>query len=242
MIFAVICAGGIGSRMGGDAKKPKQYLNIGEKPIILHTIDKFLVSNKFEQILVLCPEDWMSYTENLINEYLNREDRIRVLKGGKSRNDTIMNAIDYIEMNYGLKDETIIVTHDAVRPFLTQRILEENIEAVFKYGACSTVIPVVDTIIESKDSKQISHIPERKKLYRAQTPQSFRAKKLKELYRSLSDEEKERLTDAAKIYILKHEPVYMVQGEVFNIKITYSYDLKVADARCRMLDKERLER
>lgn len=228
MIFSVICAGGIGSRMG-NAEKPKQYLNIGNKPIILHTIEKFLINDKFEKILVLCPSSWVSHTRDLVHKYLNANDKIEVLEGGKTRNDTIMNAVDYIEKNYGLDDETIIVTHDSVRPFLTHRIIEENIECTLKYGACDTVIPATDTIVESMDANRINTIPDRKYMYQGQTPQSFKAKKLKELYNSLSEEEKDILTDAAKIYVLKNEPIHMVQGEVFNIKITYPYDLRVAE-------------
>ena len=83
--------------------------------------------------------------------------------------------------------------------------------------------------MESLDGEKISSIPDRSKVYQGQTPQSFRAKRLKELYSSLTDEEKAILTDAAKIYLLKGEAVHLVRGEVFNIKITYPYDLTVAE-------------
>lgn len=233
MLFAVICAGGIGSRMG-NAEKPKQYLKIGNKPIILHTIEKFLVYDKFEKIIVLCPNSWISHTKELVNKYLKINDKVVVLEGGKTRNDTIMNAIDYIEKEHGLDEETIVVTHDSVRPFLTYRIIEENIEATVKYGACDTVIPATDTIVESLDADKISSIPDRKFMYQGQTPQSFKAKKLKELFYSLTEEEKDILTDAAKIYVMKNEPIHIVQGEVFNIKITYPYDLRVAETLLNM--------
>ena len=220
MVFAVICAGGIGSRMG-NAEKPKQYLNVGGKPIILHTIEKFVVNEKFEKIIVLVPESWISYTKDIINKHLQGIEKVEVMAGGSDRNSTIMNAINYIEENFGLDDDTIIVTHDAVRPFVTHRIIMDNIEAAVKVGACDTVIPATDTIVESLDGEKISSIPDRSKVYQGQTPQSFRAKRLKELYSSL--------TDAAKIYLLKGEAVHLVRGEVFNIKITYPYDLTVAE-------------
>ena len=228
MVFAVICAGGIGSRMG-NAEKPKQYLNVGGKPIILHTIEKFVVNEEFEKIIVLVPESWISYTKDIINKHLQGIEKIEVMAGGSDRNSTIMNAINYIEEKFGLDDDTIIVTHDAVRPFVTHRIIMDNIEAAVKVGACDTVIPATDTIVESLDGEKISSIPDRSKVYQGQTPQSFRAKRLKELYLSLTDEEKAILTDAAKIYLLKGEAVHLVRGEVFNIKITYPYDLTVAE-------------
>ena len=228
MVFAVICAGGIGSRMG-NAEKPKQYLNVGGKPIILHTIEKFVVNEEFEKIIVLVPESWISYTKDIINKHLQGIEKVEVMAGGSDRNSTIMNAINYIEEKFGLDDDTIIVTHDAVRPFVTHRIIMDNIEAAVKVGACDTVIPATDTIVESLDGEKISSIPDRSKVYQGQTPQSFRAKRLKELYSSLTDEEKAMVADAAKIYLLKGEAVHLVRGEVFNIKITYPYDLTVAE-------------
>lgn len=228
MTYGVILAGGVVNRMG-NAEKPKQFLLLGEKPIIVHTIEKFYVNSKFEKIVVLCPEQWVMYTKNLVGKYLEDNGRISVVPGGDTRNETIMNAIRYIEEQDGIDDETIIVTHDAVRPFVTHRILEENIEMAKKYGACDTVVPATDTIVMSQDNITITEIPDRSKLYQGQTPQSFNAKKLKELYESLTKEEKEILTDAAKIFSIRGENVYLVNGEVYNIKITYPYDLKVAE-------------
>ena len=228
MVFGVILAGGIGSRMG-NVEKPKQFLTIGGKPIIIHTIEKFYVNDKFEEVIVLCPEQWVEHTKNLIQKHIPDASRIVVLAGGKTRNDTIMNSIAYIEKTHGLDEDTIIVTHDSVRPFVTHRIIEENIKFALEYGACDTVIPATDTIVQSEDNKTLSSIPDRSKMYQGQTPQSFQAKKLKELFYSLSEEEKDILTDAAKIFVMKGETVYLVEGEVSNIKITYPYDLRVAE-------------
>ena len=142
----------------------------------------------------------------------------------------MMNAIRYIESKGCLDDETVIVTHDAVRPFVTLRILQENIRAMEQCDACDTVIPATDTIVESLNHGDISTIPDRKFLYQGQTPQTFKAKKLKYLYENLTEEEKNILTDAAKIFVIKGESVKLIRGETFNIKITYPYDLTVAEA------------
>ena len=152
-----------------------------------------------------------------------------MIEGGSTCNENIMNSFRYIEKEYGLEDDTVIVTHDSVRPFLTHRIIEENIDYALEYGACDTVIAASDTIVESKNHKIISNIPDRSIMYQGQTPQSFKAKKLKALYESLTSEEKEILTDACKIFVIKGEDVHLVEGEVFNIKITYPYDLRVAE-------------
>ena len=228
MIYALILAGGIGSRMG-NVEKPKQFLHIGQKPIIVHTLEKFYVNSKIDRIVVLCPEQWVSYTRDLLKKYLAASDNINIIAGGATRNETIMNGIRFIAEQGELAEDTVVVTHDAVRPFVTHRIIEENIELAQAGYACDTVIPATDTIVESKDGQVIISIPDRSKYYQGQTPQSFRAARFKELYESLSEEEKAVLTDAAKVFVIKDEEVKLVQGETFNIKVTYPYDLQLAE-------------
>lgn len=228
MIFAAILAGGIGSRMGGT-DTPKQFLTLGDKPVIIHTIEKFVINSKFDKIIVLSPQNFINHTNNLIDEYLGENDRIVVIEGGKTRNDTLLNSINYINENFDIGDDSIIVTHDSVRPFLTHRIIEDNIEAAKKFGACDTVIPATDTIVESIDGEVIENIPLRDNFYQGQTPQSFKINKLSELINSLSEEETNILTDACKIFVLKGEDVHLVKGDITNIKITYPYDLKLAN-------------
>lgn len=227
MVYGVILAGGVGSRMGGD--KPKQYLTIREKPIIIYTVEKFFAVPELEKIIVLCPPQWVEHTKNLIQKYIApAAGRVVVIEGGDTRNETIMHAISYLEAAGKLDNDTILVTHDSVRPFVTHRIIMENIAAAKAYGACDTVIPATDTIVEARDHKLISHIPNRSVMYQGQTPQSFNAVKLQALYTSLNESEKAVLTDAAKIFVIKGEPVALVQGETFNMKVTYPYDLRVA--------------
>ena len=227
MVFAAVFAGGIGSRMG-NSETPKQYLELGTKPVIIHTIEKFFINETIDEIIVLCPKAWVAHTRDLIKKHIPEGKKITVIAGGETRNGTLEKAIEFIETNYETDEDTVIVTHDAVRPFLTHRIIAENVEAAVKYGACDTVIPATDTIVESADGKMITSIPERKKIYQGQTPQSFRLKELERVLASLTEDEKAILTDACKIFSIKNKDVYMVEGEVFNIKITYPYDLKVA--------------
>lgn len=228
-VFGVVLAGGVGTRMG-NVEKPKQFMEIGGKPIIIHTIEKFVLNPQFEKILVLSPKQWIKHTQDLIKKYIPCGDNIVVISGGATRNETIMNSISYIEEQGRLNEDTIIVTHDSVRPFVTHRILEENIKYAKEFGACDTVIPATDTIVESKDNQLISTIPDRSTMYQGQTPQSFKAIHLRELYEGLTEEEKKILTDACKIAVIKGEKVHLVEGEVSNIKITYPYDLRVAES------------
>ena len=228
MIFAVILAGGVGSRMGG-ADMPKQFLQLGSKPIIIHTIEKFLINSNIDKIIVLTPENYINHTNHLIDQFIGSNDDIVVVEGGETRNDTLLNSINYINDNFGIDDESIIVTHDSVRPFVTHRIINDNIEAAKRFGACDTVIPATDTIVESINSQTIESIPVRDYYYQGQTPQSFNIKKLFNLINSLTEAETNILTDACKIFVLKDEDVHLVKGDVTNIKITYPYDLKLAN-------------
>lgn len=227
MIYAVILAGGTGSRMG-VSDTPKQFLEIKGKPILNYTVEKFLLNAKFEKVIILTPENWISHTKRILRKFTGESEKLAVIAGGVTRNETIMNAIDYIEKTDGLDDDTVIVTHDSVRPFVTHRMIEDNIKAAEDFGACDTVIPASDTIVESVDREAISSIPLRQHMYQGQTPQSFKAKALREDYNSLSEEEKAILTDAAKILVMKGRTVKLVKGETYNIKITYPYDLRIA--------------
>lgn len=230
MIFGAILAGGVGSRMQ-MADMPKQFLPLGEKPIIIHTLEKFLTCDKFECVYLGVHSNWITHTRDLIRKYVpNCQDRIQIVAGGSGRNDTIQNIIAAIEEKYGEHEDDIIVSHDAVRPFITMRILQENIAGALEFGATDTVVPAVDTIVVSQDGKVISDIPNRAQLYQGQTPQSFRIQLLKKLYNNLSEEEKEILTDACKICVLQNYPVHLVMGEYTNLKITTPGDYKIAQA------------
>ena len=228
MIYAQILAGGKGTRMG-NTDMPKQFLMLGTKPIVIHTLEQFIISAKFNKIFVACPKDWISHMNDLLDKYLPNSN-IDVIEGGKTRNETIMNGCKYIEEHFGLNDDDVIVTHDAVRPFVNLRIIDENVEEIKKCDAVDTVIPATDTIVESKNGEVVSSIPNRALLYQGQTPQTFNIKKLVSIYNSLTEEEKDVLTDACKIFTIKKKKVKIVKGETYNIKITNISDLKIANA------------
>ncbi|HEL9034615.1 TPA: 2-C-methyl-D-erythritol 4-phosphate cytidylyltransferase [Listeria monocytogenes] len=228
MIYAQILAGGKGTRMG-NVSMPKQFLPLNGKPIIVHTVEKFILNTRFDKILISSPKEWMNHAEDNIKKYIS-DDRIVVIEGGEDRNETIMNGIRFVGKTYGLTDDDIIVTHDAVRPFLTHRIIEENIDAALETGAVDTVIEALDTIVESSNHEVITDIPVRDHMYQGQTPQSFNMKKVFNHYQNLTPEKKQILTDACKICLLAGDDVKLVKGEIFNIKITTPYDLKVANA------------
>lgn len=231
MVFGAIVAGGIGNRMN-MAGMPKQFLPLGKsgKPIIIHTLEKFMLCDEFDFIYIGVHKEWIDYAQELLKKHKINSDKIFITQGGADRNLTILNIISEIEKNHGESEKHIIVTHDAVRPFVTLKMISENIKAAMKCGACDTVVSSVDTIVKSEGGEFIDVIPNRKFMYLGQTPQSFNMSKLKRLYQSLSEEEKAVLTDACKIFSFRNEPVLLVEGDNFNIKITTQSDYKIANA------------
>ncbi len=226
MNYAGVLAGGIGRRMG-RSDLPKQFLLLGNKPILIHTIEQFLISNEIDKIIVAVPENWKSYSEDLIKKHCDTE-KIDIICGGETRNDTILNICNHIKDNYGLKDNDVIVTHDSVRPFITQRIIKDNITVCATTDAVDTVIPAFDTIVEAKNNETISNIPIRDHMYLGQTPQTFKVETFIDVYSSLTNEEKDILTEACKMFVIKNKEVKIVSGESYNMKVTTPYDLKMA--------------
>lgn len=116
MIFGAILAGGVGSRMNIESM-PKQYLPLNEKPVFIHTLEKFLLCSEFDAVFIGTHGDWVEYTKDAVAQYGFGETPVHVVQGGADRNGTILEIIKAIEERYGESDEHVIVTHDSVRPF-----------------------------------------------------------------------------------------------------------------------------
>jgi len=226
MVYAAVLAGGIGKRMQ-RSDLPKQFLPLGAKSVLTHTTEQFVINPNIEKVMVAVPKDWLTFTENLFAKEnvpgLN-SGKVFIIQGGDDRNASLMAAVGKIETFGAVGGEDIIVSHDAVRPFLTQRMINENIEECLKFGAVDTVYPLADTPVVSEDGETISEIPVRSKILLGQTPQTFNIMLLKEVYASLTEDEKSILTDACKMFVIKNKTVKMVMGEDYNIKITTPFD------------------
>lgn len=228
MIFAGIAAGGTGSRMGADI--PKQFIELKGKPIIIRTAEKFLSDNRIEKIYLGVHRDWTAYTQDLIEKYIIPKERICVIQGGTDRNSTVLEIIKKISEDYGISSDDIILTHDAVRPFVTDRIINDNIETALSGKPCTTAVKATDTILYSENGAEIEKTLKRSCLYHAQTPQSFNIQTFVNAYSKLTDQQKCSLTDACGVFNGAGIPVSIVNGDLSNIKITTPCDLKIAEA------------
>ena len=231
MIFAAILAGGVGSRMN-IADMPKQFLPLKAKPIIIHTLEKFILNDRFDKIYIGVHPNWLLYMKDLLKKYNLQIEKIKILPGGLDRTETILNIIKEIKADVGGTNlsEHILVTHDSVRPFVTSRIINDNIDAASRFGACNTVVQAIDTIVVSEDADTVKSIPLRSLMYLGQTPQSFNLELIIKLYDSISESDKATLTDACKVCVLKNIPVKLVRGEYSNFKITTITDYKMAQS------------
>jgi len=228
-LFFMILAGGVGSRMKSP-ELPKQYLKIESEPILIRTIRNFTDFGSFRAGVVCCPVDWVEYTKALLLEYRISPETVFVVPGGKNRNSSVQNGCRFLMDNYNVTDSDVILTHDAVRPFIDSRIIRDNINAVNEYGAANTVMPVYDSVIRAASADSSFDSLNRKELYRVQTPQSFRLKELDKVINSLPEDELEFYTDVASIFNDRGYFVKFVEGSDNNIKITTPFDMAVAQA------------
>ena len=181
MNYAVILAGGTGSRMK-SINVPKQYFEINGIPILIYTLKTFVKINCFDYIYIAIDDYYTEHVNSLLKKHFDEDiiSKITLVNGGNERIDSIHNVIKSIEVNE-LNENDIIVIHDGVRPFVTEKIILDNIEGAKKYGATVTSVPVNDTILLSTDGDYVDRIPIRKTLFNGQSPDSFNLKTFIEL-------------------------------------------------------------
>lgn len=213
----VIPAGGKGSRFGTDI--PKQFFKIDEKEIILHTLEKFIQSHPPNEIVIACHIDWIIFMDVIINQI--GFSPIKIIEGGSSRASSVYKAIQKIE-----KSKKVLI-HDAVRPFVSNRIIESVISELDFNKGVIPAISVSDTI-KIAHNNYISSTPERSDLFAAQTPQGFDLETLIKANRFIL-QKNFTPTDDASILEAYGEKVKIVEGSSENIKITTQFDLKLAE-------------
>ncbi|MBQ4394993.1 MAG: 2-C-methyl-D-erythritol 4-phosphate cytidylyltransferase [Paludibacteraceae bacterium] len=232
MNIAVILAGGSGSRFGRDL--PKQFLKVAGKKVIEHTIDVFEHNDLIDEIAVVTQPEYIADVEQLVVNNHYRKVR-KILVGGKERYHSSLSAI-----NAYTEDTDNLIFHDAVRPLVNDRIINDCIEALKEYDAVDVAIPVADTIIQVDDTDCINAIPTRSLLRSGQTPQCFKRGVINKAYEIAMQDPNFVTTDDCGVVrkYLPETPVYVVKGEVFNMKITYKEDLFLVDKLFQLKSQE----
>ncbi|HEY0374195.1 MAG TPA: bifunctional cytidylyltransferase/SDR family oxidoreductase [Amnibacterium sp.] len=221
---AVILAGGVGVRAG--LGMPKQLARIAGRPIIEHTIAAVNAADCIDEILVMMEPNHMSAVEDLIARGAYPK-LTRVFAGGASRNDTTRLALEQLG-----DDECKVLFHDAVRPFVDERILQDCVDALDHYGAVDTAIPSADTIIQiNTETNVLVDVPPRSLLRRGQTPQAFLLSTIRRAYERAARDRNFVATDDCTV-VLKYTPdvpIAVIAGSDENMKITESIDVFIAD-------------
>lgn len=224
--YCVILAGGTGKRMGGNL--PKQFLPLKGVPIIVRTIRRVLGCRDFERIVVAIHSDWRTEFEKMLRESDVELARIIITVGGAERHDSIQNALKAIHEYADVAEEDVAVICDAVRPFVSLKILEDSIRMASDCGACVATLPAVDTMLEVENGV-VKSVPPRAKLFHGQAPDSARILVLERAIAALTPDERRTITGTAQILVVKGVPVRVIQGDPGNIKITTPADMKMAE-------------
>jgi 2-C-methyl-D-erythritol 4-phosphate cytidylyltransferase len=227
--IAIVLAGGIGERMRLDI--PKQLLKVSGKPVIEHTVFALNESSYIDEIIIMITPGFESEIDYLKDKF---KKITHITAGGETRNATSKKAIGLV------KEESNLLFHDAVRPFITDDIIKRCIDALDNYNAVDTAIMSADTIIRLNDKNIITEIPDRSTLRRGQTPQAFKHSTIKKAYEIAEHDKEFKATDDCGV-VLKYmpdEPVYVVDGAESNIKITHPLDATIADKLFQMYSME----
>ncbi len=221
-VIAAIFAAGRGSRMGLEV--PKQFSLIAGKPMYLYSAETFSECSEIDELIILVPAD---YVNSVCKESKYLPKPVYVIAGGEQRNDTLFSLVSFLKSNNADGKNDLILTHDAARPFMTKKIVSDNITALRSCKAAATVFPMTDTVFVG--SYQIDALTDRSVLFSAQTPQSFSSSLLCSAVLSTSREELNSYTDVCSLLFAKGERVVFVQGAKDNIKLTYPSDIRYAE-------------
>lgn len=226
-VIAVIFAGGSGVRMG--AEKPKQFLEVNGKPIIIHTLDVFDSHPLVDEIHIACKEDYIEKLEKLIRRYdINKVKSI--VPGGSTGMDSIFRGLSSARENNS--DDSIVLIHDGVRPIVPDELVNEVIRTVKEKGNAVTCTPMFETPVRSKSGEFVEETPIRSECYTAQAPQGFRLGEVYEAHDIVrrDNPEYEGIVDNCTLMMKLGRDVAIVTGPRSNIKVTTTEDLYILKA------------
>ncbi|RYZ49696.1 MAG: 2-C-methyl-D-erythritol 4-phosphate cytidylyltransferase [Sphingobacteriales bacterium] len=222
-IYAVIVAGGLGTRMG--TAMPKQFLDLAGKPVLYHTIKAFVQAVPGVHLVLVLPPHQISYAQMILQEFPDRLD-LTIVAGGETRYHSVQNGLRDIP------EDALVMVHDGVRPLASAALIERCLEQAAAKGSAIPCIPVSDSmrIVKNDDHQAV----DRSALRIIQTPQTFQASIL---LPSFQQPYQEAFTDEASVVEASGKKVYLVAGERSNIKITTPEDLLIAAALIGLNDQ-----
>lgn len=231
--YVVILAGGTGSRVG--CAMPKQFLIVNEKPIIVHSILNFQNNNDIEAILIVCISGWMDYLKAIVSEY-NLTKVKWIIEGGETGYESTRNGILFLKDI--LEKDDFIIIHDAARPILPQKAIDEMLKVAYEKGNASLAIPCYETVIYTEDQLSGNKQMDRNSIMRVQTPQAYKYGFLLSLYERAEKENKRDFVYANLVVINYGGTLYFSKGFTNNIKITTQEDIALCAALMKFKEED----
>lgn len=240
MNYAIVFAGGVGKRMN-NSTKPKQFLKIKDKPIIIHTLELFEKHDDIDGIILACNSEWIGYCKNLLIEF-GIKKVLSIVEGGETALDSQYNALKKLaEIEGGKIEEDIVLIHDGVRPLITDKTISDCIESVKKHGSAITIARAIETIIRVNESGKIINSIEREECRLARAPQCFYLKDILFFHEKSIMEGKHEFIDSASMMEYYGRELYTVEGPQENIKVTTPSDYFSCEALLEAKGKKRDE-
>ena len=225
MNVGLIFAGGTGTRLNSRTR-PKQFLELNGKPIIIHTLEYFEESPLIDAICVVCLEDWMDFLKALLEKY--RITKVKwVVPGGETGQDSIFNGLSAVYRDAEKPEDTLMLMHDGVRPLITLKTIKDVVACAREHGNAVTVTSAYETIITVDGDEQVQDVVDRKRARYARAPQAFF---LSEIYKAHVRAREENYTGAIdSATLMRHygSQLFTVEGPVENIKITSASDFYI---------------
>lgn len=225
MNIALIVAAGSSTRM--QNKTPKQFLKLYGQEIILYSLITFQKNSMIDHIVIVTKEEYIAHVNNLCKKNdINKVSKI--VAGGKSRQESVYLGLIAMDSIINNEKDSIVLIHDGARPFINDRIIEENIIGANKYGAIVTAIPSIDTILKSENGKIVSELQNRSEEFIVQTPQSFKYNIILNAHINAIKNNISNATDDCSLVYSINNNINIVLGERTNIKITDPLDITLA--------------
>ncbi len=232
MNIGLLIAGGVGRRMNMNI--PKQFIEVNGKPVIIYTLEAFQNNENIDEIAVVCLKDWMDDLKNWAQKY-GITKLTTVVEGGDTGMESLRVGMYALSEKYDGDD--IIVIHDAVRPLISDRIIDDNVEGVKKYGNAITVLPSNSALLYSEDSLSSNRVVDRDLIANTQTPQSLRLSKFKEIHLQAIDKGIKDTVATCTLLVELGNTVYFVDGDEMNFKITTAEHIDLLRAYLNMRDE-----
>ena len=221
MNFSIILSGGVGSRMGSDI--PKQYIKVAGQPVINCCIETFLNCSFIDHIIIVAANEWRAFIRNSIDN-LRQDMPVSFASPGETRQYSIYNGMLEAKKHGADKDDVVII-HDAARPLVSSDLINACLEGCKEADGVLPVVPVKDTLYQSKDGKSITSLLNRNELFAGQAPEAFRFGKYLELHEQMPREELLKINGSTEIAYKGGLKIKLIKGDVMNFKITTPEDL-----------------